>query len=82
MHEHVFHYEGGVREFVKYLNKNKEVLFPEPIYIEGIRGTTTVEVAMQYNDTYNETIFSFANNIHTPEGGTHLTASARRSPAW
>ena len=73
VHEHVFHYEGGVREFVKYLNKNKEVLFPEPIYIEGLRGTTTVEVAMQYNDTYNETIFSFANNIHTPEGGTHLT---------
>ena len=73
VHEHTFHYEGGIREFVKYLNKNKEVLFPEPIYMEGLRGTTSVEVAMQYNDTYNETVFSFANNIHTPEGGTHLT---------
>ena len=73
VHEHTFHYEGGIREFVKYLNKNKEVLFPEPIYMEGMRGTTSVEVAMQYNDTYNETVFSFANNIHTPEGGTHLT---------
>ena len=73
VHEHTFHYEGGIREFVKYLNKNKEVLFPEPIYMEGVRGTTSVEVAMQYNDTYNETVFSFANNIHTPEGGTHLT---------
>ena len=73
VHEHTFHYEGGIREFVKYLNKNKEVLFPEPIYMEGMRGTTSVEVAMQYTDTYNETVFSFANNIHTPEGGTHLT---------
>ena len=73
VHEHTFHYEGGIREFVKYLTKNKEVLFPEPIYMEGMRGTTSVEVAMQYNDTYNETVFSFANNIHTPEGGTHLT---------
>ena len=73
VHEHTFHYEGGIREFVKYLNKNKEVLFPEPIYMEGMRGTTSVEVAMQYNDTYNETVFTFANNIHTPEGGTHLT---------
>ncbi len=65
-------YEGGIREFVKYLNRNKEVLFPEPIYVEGVRGTTTAEVALQYNDSYTENIYTFANNIHTPEGGTHL----------
>ncbi len=67
-----YHYEGGIREFVKYLNRNKEVLFPEPVYIEGIKGTTTVEIALQYNDSYAENIYTFANNIHTPEGGTHL----------
>ena len=67
-----YHYEGGIREFVKYLNRNKEVLFPEPVYIEGVRGTTTVEIALQYNDSYAENIYTFANNIHTPEGGTHL----------
>ena len=70
--ERVFHYEGGISEFVKYINKNKEVLFPEPIYISGMVDTTTVEVAMQYNDTYSENIFTFVNNIHTPDGGTHL----------
>jgi DNA gyrase subunit B len=73
MTERVYHYEGGIREFVKYLNKNKEVLFPEPIYIEGVVNDTTVEVAFQYNDSYSENLFTFANNIHTPEGGTHLT---------
>ena len=67
-----YHFEGGIREFVKYLNRNKEVLFPEPIYIEGVRGTVTAEVALQYNDSYAENIYTFANNIHTPEGGTHL----------
>ena len=71
--QRVYHYEGGIREFVKYLNKNKEVLFPEPIYIEGLVNDTSIEVALQYNDSYSENIFSFANNIHTPEGGTHLT---------
>ena len=71
--ESVFHYEGGLREFVKYLNKNKEVLFPEPIYCEGVKNDVMVEVAMQYNDSYSESIYAFANNIHTPEGGTHLT---------
>ena len=71
--ESVFHYEGGLREFVKYLNKNKEVLFPEPIYVEGVRNMVMVEVALQYNDSYSDSIFSFANNIHTPEGGTHMT---------
>ena len=70
--ERTFHYEGGIREFVKYLNKNKEVLFPEPIYVEGIKNGVSVEVAMQYNDSYTENIYAFANNIHTPEGGTHL----------
>ncbi len=70
--ERVFHYEGGIREFVKYLNKNKEVLFPEPIYVEGVKNGVMVEVAMQYNDSYTENIYAFANNIHTPEGGTHL----------
>ena len=70
--EHVFHYEGGISEFVKYLNKNKSVLFPEPIYIEGVKNDVMVEVAMQYNDGYSENIYTFANNIHTPEGGTHL----------
>lgn len=71
--ERTYHYEGGIREFVKYLNKNKEVLFEEPIYVEGLVKDTSVEVALQYNDSYQENIFTFANNIHTPEGGTHLT---------
>ena len=70
--ERVFHYEGGIREFVRYINKNKQVLFPEPIFLGGMIGTTTVEVAMQYNDSFNENVFSFVNNIHTPDGGTHL----------
>ena len=70
--ENVYYYEGGLREFVKYLNTNKEALFPEPIYIEGTRGTTAVEVAMQYNDSYTENIYTFVNNIHTADGGTHL----------
>ena len=73
VNERVFHYEGGIREFVRYLNKNKEVLFPEPIYVEGTKNDVAVEVALQYNDTYTENIYAFANNIHTPEGGTHLT---------
>jgi len=71
--ERTYHYEGGIREFVKYLNKNKEVLFEEPIYVDGLVRDIAVEVALQYNDSYSENIFSFANNIHTPEGGTHLT---------
>ncbi len=70
--QHVFYYEGGIVEFVKHINKNKTVLFPEPIYIEGLKEDVSVEIALQYNDTYQETILSFANNIHTPEGGTHL----------
>ncbi|MBR1709960.1 MAG: DNA topoisomerase (ATP-hydrolyzing) subunit B [Clostridia bacterium] len=71
--ERTFHYEGGIREFVRYINKNKQVLFQEPIFLGGKVGTTTVEVAMQYNDSYNENVFAFVNNIHTPDGGTHLS---------
>ncbi|MCM3041371.1 DNA topoisomerase (ATP-hydrolyzing) subunit B [Paenibacillus motobuensis] len=66
-----FHYEGGINEYVKYLNHNKEVLHEEPIYVEGKRDMIQVEVALQYNDSYTENIFSFANNINTHEGGTH-----------
>ena len=71
--ERVYHYEGGLIEFVKYLNKNKEVLFGEPIYMEGVVKGAAVEVALQYNDTYQENIYTFANNIHTADGGTHET---------
>ncbi len=70
--EHDFCYEGGLREFVKYLNKNRQVLFDEPIYTEGLKDGILVEVAMQYNDSYQENIYTFANNIATPDGGTHL----------
>lgn len=71
--EEKFHYEGGIKEFVKYLNRNKEVLNDEPIYVEGVKDDIIVEIALQYNDSYNENIFSFANNIDTPEGGTHVS---------
>ncbi len=67
-----YYFEGGIREFVKHINKNKEVLFPEPIYIEGVKNDVAVEVALQYNDSYSENTFSYANNVRTPEGGTHL----------
>ncbi|MDU4659949.1 MAG: ATP-binding protein, partial [Clostridium butyricum] len=70
--EEVFHYEGGIKSFVSYLNRNKVALHEEPIYIEGIKDNVSVEVALQYNDGYTENIFSFANNIDTIEGGTHL----------
>ncbi len=68
----VYHYEGGIKEFVVYLNRNKEVIHEEPIYIEGLKDDTTVEISLQYNDGYNEAIYSFANNIDTSEGGTHV----------
>ncbi|ASV67754.1 DNA topoisomerase (ATP-hydrolyzing) subunit B [Cytobacillus kochii] len=66
-----FHYEGGIRSYVEHLNKNKEVLHEEPIYIEGEKDGISVEISMQYNDSYTSNIYSFANNIHTYEGGTH-----------
>ena len=72
VNERTFYYEGGISEFVKYINKNKEALFAEPIYISGMVDTTSVEVAMQYNDSYSENILTFVNNIHTPDGGTHM----------
>ncbi|MEW9122911.1 MAG: DNA topoisomerase (ATP-hydrolyzing) subunit B [Thermotaleaceae bacterium] len=68
----VFHYEGGIKEFVKYLNKNKDVVNNTIIYFEGNKEGSYAEVAMQYTDTYTENIFSFANNINTHEGGSHL----------
>ncbi|MCD3206706.1 DNA topoisomerase (ATP-hydrolyzing) subunit B [Clostridium botulinum C] len=67
-----FHYEGGIKSFVSYLNRNKQTLHEDPIYVEGNKDDYLVEVALQYNDTYNDNIFAFANNIDTIEGGTHL----------
>lgn len=67
-----FHYKGGIKEFVQYLNQNKTVLNPKPIYFECVKNGTMVEMALQYNTSYSETIFSFVNNINTTEGGTHL----------
>ncbi|MCC6345523.1 MAG: DNA topoisomerase (ATP-hydrolyzing) subunit B [Bryobacterales bacterium] len=75
--KHEFHYEGGISEFIKHLNKGKNVLHEKPIHFEGEKevsnGVLTMEVALQYNDGYSETIFSFANNINTVDGGTHLS---------
>ena len=65
-------YEGGVEEFVRFLNEGRNVLHPDPIYLQGERENVTVEVALQYNDSYQETLFTYANNIKTDEGGTHL----------
>ena len=67
-----FHYEGGIKSFVSFLNRNKEALHEEPIYVEGQKDDIIVEVALQYHDGYNDNIFTFANNIDTIEGGTHL----------
>ncbi len=68
----VFHYEGGIKEFVKHQNKNKEAIHPDIIYFEAKRDTYEVEIAMQYTDRYNEMLLSYANNINTTEGGTHM----------
>ena len=67
-----FHYEGGIKEFVKYLNKSKESLYDQIMYFEGTKNGVYVEVALQHNDTFNESVYTFVNNINTPEGGTHL----------
>jgi DNA gyrase subunit B len=67
-----FHYEGGIREFVKYLNNSKEPLYNDIMYFEGKKNNVYVEVALQHNDAYNESVYTFVNNINTPEGGTHL----------
>ncbi len=67
-----FHYEGGIKEFVTYLNKSKESLYNEVLYFEGSKNNVYVEVAFQHNDSYTESVYSFVNNINTPEGGTHL----------
>ena len=71
--ERSFYFEGGLTSFVRHLNRNKEVLHTRPIYVERKEGTTTVEVALQYNDSYTENVLAFANNINTVDGGTHVT---------
>ena len=71
-YQKVFHYEGGIKEFVTYLNSSKTPLYEDVLYFEGTKDGVYVEVAMQHNDSYNESAFSFVNNINTPEGGTHL----------
>ena len=71
-HKKTFHYEGGIKEFVTYLNRSNEKLYEPVIYCEGIKDKVFVEVAMQHNDSYTENIYTFVNNINTPEGGTHL----------
>lgn len=70
---HEFYYSGGIGEFVKHLNKNKTVLHDEPVYVEVVNDNLSIEVAMQYNDTYDEKVYSFANNINTVDGGSHLS---------
>ena len=71
--ERTFHYEGGIKEFVQYLNKGKTALYENILYFEGKRNNVYVEVALQHNDSFNESSYSFVNNINTPEGGTHLS---------
>ncbi len=70
--EKTFHYEGGIKEFVTYLNRSKEFLYEQIMYFEGMKNGVYVEVALQHNDSYNESVYTFVNNINTPEGGTHL----------
>ncbi len=75
--DEVFHYEGGIKEFVTYLNGSKEPLYPDVLYFEGTKDNVYVEIAMQHNDSYSESTYSFVNNITTPEGGTHLEGFRR-----
>ena len=70
--ESTFHYDGGIVEFVQHLNKARQTLHPQPVYLEGVGDGVLLEIAMQWNDSYNETIYSFANSINTVEGGTHM----------
>ena len=72
LHEHTFHYEGGIKEFVTYLNRSKTPLYEQIIYCEGFKDGVAVEVAMQHNDSYSDNTYGFVNNITTPEGGTHV----------
>ena len=73
-------YEGGIREFVQWYNRHKTPIHPDVIYMAGRKGDQTAEVALQYNDSFNETIVSFANDIHTPEGGMHEEGFKRALP--
>lgn len=73
VNEREFHYEGGIKEFVQYLNNSKTALYEDIVYCEGMKDNVYVEIAFQHNDSFNENIYSFVNNINTPEGGTHLT---------
>ena len=68
-----FHYEGGIVSFVEYLNRNKTPIHPDPVFLTGGKNGIQMEIAFQYNETYNEQIFTFANNINTREGGSHLS---------
>jgi DNA gyrase subunit B len=77
---HEFYYKGGIAEFVKHLNKNKSVLHDKPLYFERVSDALSVEVAIQYNDAYDEKVYSFANNINTVDGGTHLSGFVPLSP--
>ena len=76
-----FKYAGGIAEFVKHLNRGKQVLHDKPIVMEATRDNVEIEIALQYNDSYSETVFSFANNINTVDGGTHLSGFGPRSLA-
>ena len=75
--ENMYHYEGGIKEFVAYLNHSRETLYEDIIYCEGVKDNISVEVAMQHNDSYTENTYSFVNNINTPEGGTHVEGFKR-----
>ena len=77
---HEFYYRGGIAEFVKHLNKSRTVLHDKPIYFEKVADALSIEVAIQYNDGYDEKVYSFANNINTVDGGKHLSGFRRVTP--